>query len=435
MPGARPGAPCYNGQRDLQREGNDAVGKTILILLLSASLQSCVAGDVEPSQAGKETDVASDNSFAADLYARLAASAGADNLFFSPYGIRTALAMTFAGARGTTASQMSAALHLPDVPSDQLHKSFAELDRKLNGGSEDFALSVANALWGQRGFGFRSDFKELLRTNYSADLREVDFLQHTEEARLQINQWAEQATRRKIKDLIPPGVLDPASRLVLANAIYFKAGWDEPFAKQSTRDGAFHLDAKSDIQVLMMHHRQMTWGFTDTENFQAVELPYQGHQLSMVLLVPKAVDGLAKVEKLMSGQNLRQWQSMLAPQLVIVTMPKFTMTRQFKLADQLQALGMSDAFSADRADFSGMVTAEAQKTQPLYISEVVHKAFVAVDEEGTEAAAATAVAMRAGSAMMPRQPVVVTADRPFLFYIHHRGSGTILFMGRVNDPR
>jgi serpin B len=382
--------------------------------------------------------VATDNRFAADLYTRLASAspAGRGNLFFSPYSIRTALAMTYAGARGQTAEQMAAVLHLPQMQADQLHQRFATLIKQMNAGHDDYQLSVANALWGQSGFGFRDDFKDLLSTAYGAALREVDFARHTEQVRLEINQWAEQQTHEKIKDLVPPGVLTPATRLVLANAIYFKAAWQEPFHKNGTRDEPFHLDPSHDAPVPMMHHGLQTWGYAETGQLQALEVPYQGRDVSMVLVVPKAVDGLAQIEKSLVGQTLQQWQSSLRPQLVALTMPKFTTTCQFRLAEVLSAMGMPEAFVPMRADFSAMATAEQQKTEPLFISEVIHKAFVAADEAGTEAAAATAVTMMAGSAMRPMpHPIAVIADRPFLFYIYHRTSGTILFLGRVSDPR
>ena len=378
------------------------------------------------------------NSFAADLYTRLAAGspAGRGNLFFSPYSIRTALVMTYAGARGRTAEQMAGVLHLPVGPADQLNKSFASLIQQMNAKHDDYQLAVANALWGQSGYGFRDDFKAILRDDYGAALQEVDFAHHAEQVRGQINQWAERATHDKIKDLVPPGVLTPATRLVLANAIYFKGAWQWPFHTSATRDEPFHLDASHDAKVPMMHHGQQTWGYTETPQLQAVELPYQGRDVSMVLVVPKAVDGLGEIEKWISGQTLAQWQSSLRPQLVVLTMPKFTMTSAFRLAEVLGAMGMKDAFDASRADFSAMVTPQQQKTEPPYISEVIHKAFVAADEAGTEAAAATAVMVAAGAARMEMpKPVAIVADRPFLFYIYHRPSGTVLFLGRVSDPR
>jgi serpin B len=383
----------------------------------------------------EESPVSSDNGFAVNLYVRLASTPG--NLFFSPYSIRTALAMTYAGAGGETATQMAAVLRLPDVPAEQLHTEFASLIKQLNtGGKDNYQLAVANALWGQSGFDFRPEFKELLRTSYGADLREVDFVHHAEEVRGQINQWAEEATRGKIKDLIAPGVLDPITRLVLANAIYFKAAWDDPFSEHATQDGPFHLDARNDVQVKLMHHSPKTWEYNETDQVQVLEVPYQGGDMSMVLVVPKAVDRLPTIEQSLTGDTVRQWLSSRKPQLVSLTMPKFTTTSQFELGKTLAAMGMPDAFDSNRANFSGMTLPDQQKTEPLFIGAVIHKAFVAADEKGTEAAAATAVVMRAGSAMMrPKEPIAVTADRPFLYFIYHRASGSVLFLGRLSDPR
>jgi serpin B len=413
-----------------------------LTMLLTPAMARAQTTNPSTESAATPAAVAADNAFAAELYARLIAATpahgGATNLFCSPYSIRVALAMTWAGARAQTARQMAGVLHLGDFPPDQVHRAFADLIKQLNSGSKDYQLAVANALWGQSGYGFRDDFKQLLKDDYDAELREVDFMQTPEPARLQINQWAEQKTNDKIKDLLAPGVIDAATRLVLTNAIYFKAAWEEPFSKHGTRDEPFHLDAAQTSPVPMMHRGQESLAYTDSDQYQAVALPYQGGELSMTLVVPKAVDGLSAVEKSLDAGALRRLQSSMQTnhQPVLVSMPKFKTTSEFRLSDQLRAMGMSDAFDPNRADFSGMVNPDqAKKEPPLVIGDVVHKAFVSVDEEGTEAAAATAVVMRAGAARQMQPPAVVTADRPFLFFISHRASGSILFLGRVADPR
>jgi serpin B len=378
---------------------------------------------------------AANNAFAADLYSKLAAKEG--NLFFSPNSIETALAMTYAGARGKTADQMAAVLHLT-AGDEKVHTAFGAFMKDLNaekgpdGKPRGYQLSVANALWGQDGYGFLPEFLKTVKTNYGAGLSEVDFVKDTEGARKTINTWVEKETRDKIKDLIPEGVLDASTRLVLTNAIYFKGDWAEKFKKEDTKDKPFHLGGGKDVKAPMMNATKH-YPYLDTADFQAVKLPYKGNELSMVVVLPKKVDGLANLEKQiapkMLSETLASWKQggRFRSEEVVLTLPKFKMTREFGLGDVLAAMGMKDAFSASAADFSGM---DGQKD--LFISAVVHKAFVDVNEEGTEAAAATAVGVALSS--MPAEPITFKADHPFLFLIRHEASGAILFMGRVADP-
>jgi serpin B len=225
--------------------------------------------------------------------------------------------------------------------------------------------------------------------------------------------------------------------LILTNAIYFKAAWDEPFKKERTKDEPFHLDAKQQPNVPMMHHSKMSLRYLETDQFQMVELPYKRGELSMVLIVPKAIDGIGAVEKALTSDTLGKMLDAMEYKSVILTIPKFKITAEFGLADTLKAMGMADAFDRKHADFSGMETAEQATTDRLFINQVVHKAFVDVNEDGTEAAAATAVVMVTSAAMQAHvpPPIEVTADRPFLFLIRHHSSATILFMGRLMDPR
>jgi serpin B len=380
------------------------------------------------------------NAAALDFYGKLATKDG--NLFFSPCSIHTALSMTYAGAAGNTAQQMAATLHLPPK-AEMTHAGFKALMDKLNHPSQvpvginrgdtktepAYQLTVANALWGQKGFPFKQNFMNLLSSDYGAALKYVDYLK-PDEAREIINKWAQEATRDKISSLIPPGVLHPSNRLVLTNAIYFKSNWAEQFQKLATKDGHFKLSDGKQVSVPMMN-RMSHLGYMEAEGLQAVELPYKSNDLSMIVLLPGKTDGLQALEKSLASANLSRWLAGLKRANVDLTMPRFKFAGEFMLADVLKALGMTDAFNPAKADFSGM-TAE----EKLFIAAVIHKAFVAVDEDGTEAAAATAITMRA-TAMRPdeEKPKVFNADHPFVFLIRHNATGAILFMGRLSNPK
>jgi serpin B len=366
------------------------------------------------------------NAFALDLYARLRGEEG--NLFFSPYSISTALAMTYAGAQGDTAAEMAKTLHFP-ADAEKLHASYAALLNQLNDGGPDrgYQLNVANALWGQKGYPFRNPFLTLVRDRYRAGLSELDFAGNSEEARRFINTWVEKKTQDKIKDLLPEGSLDRLTRLVLTNAIYFKGDWASQFNKNATREGPFTTAGATTVKVPMMNQTGQ-FGYHDAGTFQALEMPYKGKELAMVVLLPKKTDGLAEFEKTLSAGNLKDWVGKLRPTKVQVAMPKFKMTQRFSLKKALSAMGMPLAFS-DRSDFSGM-----DGSRNLYLSEVFHKAFVDVNEEGTEAAAATGVVVKFRSAAKTSPPRFI-ADHPFVFLIRDVRSGSVLFLGRVTDPR
>jgi serpin B len=367
--------------------------------------------------------------FATDLYHVLADGEG--NLFFSPYSISVALAMTSAGAAGETARQMAQTLHFA-LPPETLHPAFnayeQDLERRAQAPTDGtpFELSLANSLWGQRGFSFTPAFLDLLAQNYGAGMRLVDFQQDTEGARVAINNWVSDETRGKIKDLIPQGVLDAMTRLVLANAIYFKAGWMTPFDDDLTAPEPFHRIDGSTVETPMMHQTE-AFGLASGEGFQMLQLPYQTGDLSMLVILPE--DGrFREVEAELSPDLLRGAVAGLSYGSVEVTLPRFRFESALELNQTLQSLGMVDAFDPSRADFSGMDGARA-----LYIGDVLHKAFVAVDEDGTEAAAATAVIMKLTSAM-PGEPMVFKADRPFIFVVYDQQTGSVLFLGRVMDP-
>lgn len=372
------------------------------------------------------------NAFAIDLYGKLAPGESA-NLFFSPNSIETALAMTYAGARANTAKQMAAVLHLPP-DSDTIDKDLGNFIRELNGAGAEkdkargYELSVANALWGQSGFPFLPRFMNLLRTDYGAGFQQVDFLHNADGARQTINAWVEKETQDKIQNLIPPGVLNPATELVLTNAIYFKGTWAAPFDKKATQDQPFHVSAGGEKKVPMMQ-RTGNYRYAEGADFQALKLPYAGYALSMIVLLPHAADGLPQLEKeLTASTKLSDFFDRFDDEKVVVSMPRFRMTNSFELAPALISMGMEDAFGG-RADFSGMTGAKG-----LFISNVIHKAFVEVNEQGTEAAAATGVVMVGAVAFRPKPPKVFRADHPFLFVIRDEKSGAILFMGRLAKP-
>jgi serpin B len=365
----------------------------------------------------------SSNQFAFELYKHATEHDG--NKFFSPASISTALAMTYAGAQDETKKQMAHVLHF-DLPDPHLHNGFAALNTILNTKSKSYQLNVANRLWGQTGFHFEEAFLKSTLERYGAEPGAVDFAR-TEQARQTINHWVGEKTNGKIADLMPPGVLQENIRLVLTNAIYFKGTWQYRFSKPETRQAPFHASKNREIKVPMM---QQTGGFqyAETVDAQLLELPYLGGHLAMVILLPKQVDGLPNLEKKLTANDVQQWLSGLAhAHEVEVYLPKFTFTSPMGLKDVLSSLGMPRAFS-DQADFSGLATEKAQK---LY--DVIHQAFVDVNEEGTEAAAVTGHV--GGNAPGPVfQTVVFRADHPFLFLIQDKRTGAILFLGRVVNP-
>ena len=372
---------------------------------------------------------AGNGDFAFDLYHALRGEEG--NLFFSPYSLSAALAMTYAGARGETERQMAATLHFTQ-PQERLHPAFNALDQWLAAssgpGEEAFRLEVANSLWGEEGFPFRQEFLDLLGQNYGAGMQQVDYVDpdRREEARLAINAWVEERTQGKIKDLIAKGILDEATRLVLANAIYFKAEWLEPFL-DGTEDAPFTRLDGSTVTVPTMSRRAMA-PYAEGDGYQAVELPYKGERISMVALLP-AEGQLAAFEGSLSRPRVDEILAALQPQDVKLYMPKFSFSSKLLLDKTLPAMGMPDAFDPRKADFTGTYDPGLAGGRRLYIAHVVHQAFVAVDEEGSEAAAATGVVVGIES-----MPLELRLDRPFIFLIRDRKTGTVLFLGRLVDP-
>lgn len=403
-----------------------------ILALVPLLALAALAGEPAPEAAPV---VAGNTAFACDLYGRL--SGGDENLFLSPYSISACLGMTRAGAAGETATQMDTVFHFPSA---KLGAGFRALDAALAApmvrdgyGREAkqipaYEIAIANRLFGQQGYAFEPAFLAQMKDDYGAGLEQLDIERDPGGARSRINGWVEDQTRDKIKDLLPDGTPTPDTRLVLVNAIYFKSSWQEPFREHNTTDAPFHRADGTDVEARLMRRTDRFRYFGDDE-VQVLEMPYRNRTMSMLVVLPRTRDGLKAVEAQLTPAQLDAWLQGMQGAKVAVQFPKYEYTSSFDLTQTLAAMGMEDAFLPRKADFSGMTEKE-----PLFIGVVVHKAFVAVDEAGTEAAAATAVAMRAGSAPRPEEPVAFTADRPFLFLIRHHATGAILFLGRVMDP-
>ena len=376
-----------------------------------------------PTVADLQTLIEDNNQFAVDLYGQINTAPG--NLFFSPYSLSSALAMTYLGSRNNTEREIAQALRFT-LGQKKLPPAFLAHRQALEtiAAKGDVHLAVANALWPHLDYPFLPEYQTLNRHYFGVTTTPVDYVRAPELARETINAWAEEQTAGTIKNLIPPDVLNALTRLVLTNAIYFKGKWAKPFDAGDTRPRPFAIDATTSKEVAMMFQSDR-FGYAENDSVQILEMPYQGNDLSMVVLLPRAVDGLPALEKTVTAPLLNAWLEELSPMEARVFLPKFKLTSQFSLIPAFTALGMRDAFT-QAADFSGM-----DGTTDLLITAILHKAFVAVDEEGTEAAAATAVVV--GLKSMPMM-ASFEADHPFMFLIRERSSGAILFLGRVTDP-
>jgi serpin B len=344
--------------------------------------------------------------------------------------VSSAFAMAYAGARGETATQMASTLHLA-LPPDRLHPAMGALLTQLNSAHEDYELHMANALWAEKEQHFLPGYTSLMKRDYGAGFQPVDFKANPEAARTLINNWVAAQTQQKILNLVPAGSVTPLTRLILTNAIYFKAAWANQFSKSQTQSDDFHLSSAKTVKADLMHETK-GGSYFHGPNFQALELPYLHNELSMIVLLPDSPDELPALEKSLTAANLDKWISSLSyEETIVVTFPRFKINQQFELSSALEALGMKRAFQAGAADFSAITGDKS-----FSISAAIHKAYIDVDEQGTEAAAATAV-MMVGAAMRqgpPPPPIVFRADHPFLFLIRDNGSGAILFIGRLTDP-
>ncbi|MBN1375783.1 MAG: serpin family protein [Dehalococcoidia bacterium] len=415
-----------------------------LVIMLTAALPACgqpASADVirsgkarVMSPAVSQSDMAAlvegDNVFAFNLYRSLKGAGG--NMFFSPYSISVALAMTYAGARGLTQQQMADTLHYT-LPQENLHPAFNNLDAILASrgegakgkDGEGFRLNIVNAIWGQKGYKFLSGYLDLLAENYGAGLRLMDFINAPENCRQVINQWVSDQTEDRIKDLIPADAINSLTRLVLTNAIYFNAAWANPFEEMLTKPDIFYLVDGTEVKVPMMHQVELL-DYLDGDNFQAVELPYDGRELSMLIILPDS-GKFNEIENSLHAEQVNGIIKSLDAEQVGLSMPSFEFESSFGLNKTLSEMGMPIAFSTN-ADFSGMIG-----SKDLRISDVIHKAFISTDESGTEAAAATAVVMEATA--MPGAPLEMKIDRPFIFLIRDIETGTVLFIGRMMNPQ
>ncbi|XP_061569031.1 leukocyte elastase inhibitor-like [Cololabis saira] len=404
--------------------------------------------------------------FSLDLLRKLSEDDNSANIFFSPFSISSALAMVMLGARGNTAAQMSEVLCFTEADQsqpagglqmqmqqkaqvklpqelktsqktsgcqDDVNANFAQLLSELNKPGTPYALSVANRLYGEQSYQFVEDFLKKTRKYYKAELECVDFMKNVEAARLKINSWVEKQTHDKIKDLLPPDAVDPMTRLVLVNAIYFKGNWNEKFKESSTRDAQFRLSKSNSKPVKMMKQKsEFPFARISEANCQILEMPYQGKELSMLIFLPNDIEddttGLEKLEKELTYENFVEWTNpdMMDEIEVQVGLPRFKMEEKYDMKNVLVSMGMVDAFDMSKSDFSGMSPAN-----DLVLSEVFHKAFVEVNEEGTEAAAATGPVF---TALSYTPPTFFIADHPFLFFIRHNPSNSVLFAGRYCCP-
>ncbi len=439
----------------MQRDGERArsAGAAGAVALIMAACAAGSAGSADPAGPGGEAGVAKrsdpakvkwtgteseaalgdlpvvvrgNTAFALDLYARLGHEEPG-NLFFSPASISTALAMTYAGARNQTEADMARTMHF-ELAQQQLHPAFAQLMKRLQAQPDKSELAIANRLWGEQSWRFLPAFLAITRDAYGAELESLDFKGDREGARKTINDWVSDHTRGRIRNLLLPPNVKPDTRLILTNAVYFKAPWQAPFEKEATRPAPFWLASGEQRDTPMMHQIDYA-AYGEADGVEVLEKGYEGGALSMVVLLPEKRDGLAALEAKLDPALLDRLLASTKPQKVAVWLPKFKFEQRVQLAKTLKEMGMGLAFSDD-ADFSGMTGGRDMK-----IDDVIHKAFIAVYEEGTEAAAATAVVMAEITSAGPRpQPKQFRADHPFLFLIRDRATGTVLFMGRLVEP-
>ncbi len=413
------------------------VAAVILILFLSGCTEPVpgpkpVADDSGATAEGVSELVHGNNQFALELYKEFQGTEQGKNIFFSPWSMSFALGMTFEGAKGQTAEEMQSVLHLP-ADDTARRFSFAKVYNLINSGDKPYKLSTANALWAQKDYAFLQDYFETVEKYYVGKVTNLDFKADTENSRKTINTWVEQQTNNKIKDLIPPGVLDPLTRLVLTNAIYFKGTWVTQFNPAYTKPEDFKVSPSKTVKADMMRivGSDTRFNYAETEELQALELPYKGDDLSMLILLPKE-DSPDSLEASLTAEKLQEIRDMLEERKIPIFIPKFTFETKYMMVPALESMGIHAAFvpnsgnDPNAADLSGM-----DGTKNLYISSIIHQAFVQVDEEGTEAAAATAVVVGATSAGPMNE---FRADHPFIFIIQERSTGSILFLGRVTDP-
>uniref|UniRef100_A0A096MIJ2 Serpin B6 n=2 Tax=Poecilia TaxID=8080 RepID=A0A096MIJ2_POEFO len=375
--------------------------------------------------------------FSLALLRKLSEDNNTANIFFSPFSISSALAMMMLGARGDTATQISECLKIQDCQ-DDVHTLFAKLLSEINKPEAPFALSVANRLYGEKSFNFLQEFLTQTKTHYNSEPEAVDFRTSSEEARVKINNWVEEKTQGKIKDMVAEGGVDNMTRMVLVNALYFKGDWFMPFSMEKTYKSKFRLNKVVTKPVQMMFQKNyFHHAYISEVRCQILVMHYEGYKLSMLIFLPKGIrdssTGLKKLEKHLTYEKFLKWThpDNMKDTLVEVKLPQFKLEETYDLNKVLSSMGMADAFDIKKSDFSGM-----SGNKDLFLSSVSHKAFVEVNEKGTEAAASTQMRFRCGSSFLPRIniPISFTADHPFLFFIRHDPTKSILFAGRFCSP-
>ena len=371
---------------------------------------------------GVSTVVSANNQFALDLYSQFKEEFKDENIFFSPYSISVALTMTYEGARGQTAEEMQSVLHIPENASLR-RPNFAKIINEINKENKKYRLHTANALWPRIDFQLLEEYQNTIERYYGGKVTRLDYARDPEGSRQTINSWVEDKTEDKIKDLIPPGILNPDTVLVLTNAIYFKGTWVLQFDPKDTIDEDFTTSAGQIVKVPMMRltGKDAEFNYAETDEIQILEMPYEGEDLSMLIILPKE-NNLEDIEESLTPEKLSEWKNMLKKQRVDIYIPKFKLETKYSMKDTLTKMGMPTAFTP-AADFSGI-----NGQGGIWIDKVIHQAFVEVNEEGTEAAASTAANM-----ITAAQPVF-RADHPFIFIIQQKDTGNILFLGRFTDP-
>ncbi|MCC7570705.1 DUF333 domain-containing protein [Candidatus Micrarchaeota archaeon] len=369
----------------------------------------------------------SNNKFAFDYYG--IHSSKPNNLFFSPYSITTALTMTYEGARGKTAEEMKQVFYLPDDHELMRHEFFL-MYNKINSPDKEYLLKTSNALWAQIDYHFEKEYFDTISYYYGGNVNNLDFVQNTENSRIIINEWVENETENKIKNLLGEGTIKQDTRLVLTNGVYFKGNWATEFDPTQTKQKDFYVDSNTIVKTDMMQMLDNEFRYMENENMQMLELPYSGDEISMLIILPIGNE-LSDIETELTNENLKLWKSQMSrTKIDELYLPKFKVETDYLMNEDLEAMGMPTAFSMD-ADFSGMTG-----NYELYISKVIHKAFVEVNEEGTEAAAATAVVMdrKFISGQEQTEKIIFNANRPFIFMIQDKETGSILFIGRMSNP-
>ena len=437
----------------MQKTANKKTASVLVIILIVIGVATAVtvglflfpynpdepprADDVGSTPKGIQEVVNANNQFAFDLYSELAKTEK-ENIFYSPYSISAALAMTYEGAKGKTAEEIKEVFHFPET--SVLRPNYAAIYNKINENNKEYQLSTGNALWVQQDYLLLNDYSEAVERYYGGKASNVDFIKETEKSRQTINSFIEEQTNNKVKELIPAGQVDPLTRLVITNAIYFKGTWEWEFDKSDTRDKNFYITPENVVKTPMMYmdSDKATFNYADLEKLQILELPYKGDKISMLILLPKQGEAYdyEKGEKItynynledieLSSEKLNEYKSeMQETKLSAIYLPKFKFDTKYFMVSTLSEMGMPTAFSM-QADLSGI-----DGSQNLYIQNVIHQAFVQVDEKGTEAAAATSIMIGIKSAMPSN---VFRADHPFIFIIQEKETGNILFMGRMTDP-